>query len=581
MNSPVMADALTHPPNVCAAVEGRLKPMAADNQLAIEMVSELKRVMSSERDGTPILSNQIKWTSTKAVARNLKLDLGPHRILASGTSGLEERLIEAEKARAEAEETAATAWDRLSTAQHVHPGANAPESTASLFSHNQALMETVADQMLRIRSLERDLAAKTEQCAQLRDDHSIGEAVRESLESRVLQSETICNAVISVASVKEIEAAHSLERYAYVCKEKSELEHTVSNMTNQIDELSTANNDLIDECVALRQTNKNEKRRLQSKADAQVLALQDQVKELQGRLEGFNESLQLSNLESYRRKSTMVCTGMQTMPEQVVAKMQNSPYVDHRPELVVTADSPLVHTLKMWYMVHGSSTPMSRKEFRRQFGDGGDFMNVNKEVFTLATKALRMFVTDLRAANVLTFEDVLRPSARKLKSKAKKDSTANPKERVLSEIRAEVENLQSRGREWLSRIAEPLQSVSLSATSIPMPKTATAVAAAAAGNDPGPALTMRLSRWWRRLSNTPEEEREAVAEAFASRLCDSAMASAITFVTTRSKSVSFLTHDEAKALAVLRSRCAAERAHAKLRTTLEQESKLDQRSKTC
>lgn len=139
------------------------------------------------------------------------------------------RLEAAERARSEAEQSASkggypyarvlqhhfslthsspnAAWERLTELQQSE--AVMPKmgdgTAAQLAQRNETLIDTATDQMLRIRSLERDLTHKSVRTGQLEADLRTSEAVREDLESRILELEKICSAVITVATTKERE----------------------------------------------------------------------------------------------------------------------------------------------------------------------------------------------------------------------------------------------------------------------------------------------------------------------------------------------------------------------------------------
>jgi hypothetical protein len=134
--------------------------------------------------------------------------------------------------------------------------------------------------------------------------------------------------------------------------------------------------------------------------------------------------------------------------------MQNSPYLDRLQvhHLEVNDKMPWVQDLKMWYMTASSLNPRSRKQLKReevaaQLGTA----NVDRVWHDLSVKTLHAVVVELRANKVFTFDDVIGPETPRIKGKGKVKEVQ--KEPVLKELRAEVENLQNLGREWLTTLA--------------------------------------------------------------------------------------------------------------------------------
>jgi hypothetical protein len=300
--------------------------------------------------------------------------------------------------------------------------------------------------------------------------------------------------------------------------------------------------------------------------------------------------------------------------------------------LEVNDKMPWVQDLKMWYMTASSLSPRSRKQLKReevaaQLGT----TNVDRVWHDLSVKTLHAVVVELLANKVFTFDDVIGPETPRIKGKAKvKEVQKEPVLKELRAEVENLQNLgrewfttlppkrPARKAATTTSASDPKPpaspttmvppvavAVTLSPNYLAVPTpTPTPTPAAAPTLAPAPApapvpaparsgapmlaqapavapppapaapaseLRERLGQWWTQMT-TPrppsDAQIQAAATAAASRTVDAAVVHALTFLTTKAKAVSFLTHTEATALSQYRNRANADRALARLRRTL-------------
>eukprot|EP00038_Savillea_parva_P001918 m.108448 g.108448 ORF g.108448 m.108448 type:complete len:650 (+) comp10659_c0_seq3:119-2068(+) len=627
-------------PDVAVALTGTMAYESEIHSAVLaEMVAELKRVLQGKRDvdtstpteGTP--SKQQPKASEMTVARNLIIDIGAGELDESETSEttydeMTTRVEAAERAQAEADERAAAAWERLAELEKASTKKAVTGETAVLVKQNESLAQTNKELMARLKVLERSQYHSSIRLAKLESDLRESESVRDDLESKILNAERVCTALANVAVSKEKTAIETTVEANRLRRLSNEYQESKSSLTVRVADLEEAKADLEVELAAVQANNRKLQTKLETLVQADELGLRAAVAELEQKLKSANESLALSTLESYRRRQLLVSTACQTMPQAAVAKVQNTPYLEKPFHLEATTHAAWVQDLKMWYMTNQSLAPHSRKTIKtcklEEQLDG--MVRVDRSIHDLGLKILSFLVKELRANKVFTFDDVVSPSVRRLKSKAKEA----PKEPVLKELRAEVENLQEKGREWLNKVAADTKAAAAAAKAA-MPSTpprilaslAPAAAAPAAAPPAAPAVTSpaappadsntnntdaatstntrantrttstlapvgvavptlvakdssmdlgtRLGQWWSKVSR-PAAPTEAEIAALTDRVAAATVALAVQqamgFLTTKSKTVSFLTHEEATALATIRTRAAADAALKKLRSTL-------------
>lgn len=345
-----------------------------------------------------------------------------------------------------------------------------------------------------------------------------------------------------------------------------ELLQTTEDLSGRVDELSLAKTELESEVATLGERFRHLQTTFDEQLTAEVSDMRGLVEDLEDRLREAKESLALSTVDSYRRQKMLVSCEVQTMPEVTVAKMQNRPYGDTRlHHLEVGESTAWVQSLKMWYMTASNLAPKSRKQIKKEVDPDGS-VSVDKGWHELGVKTLHTLVRELQSNKVFTFDDVVSPSTRRLKGKVKAKEVK--KEPVLKEFRAEVEILQTRGRQWLNKVETNINKlttdISSTANKLSTDITTTAQSSAQKPKEIG----KRIGEWWAKISKPSEEAMGAAANAAAERTVDAAVGQAITFLTTKSKTVSFLTHEEASALSEYRNRAAAHEALEKLRLTL-------------
>eukprot|EP00037_Helgoeca_nana_P025860 m.286927 g.286927 ORF g.286927 m.286927 type:complete len:660 (-) comp27067_c1_seq8:1688-3667(-) len=616
------------------------QPLVTGSVVISEMVAELKRVMTlDQRDdlsGTPVDITPMKL-NTPVARQLLTADVGdsssvPPQPDASNASvaelnELRERVQIAESARAEAEARAAIALERVVEVQRAEKiNSMMAQTTVELQQRNEELAEASTKQLEQIRILQRDLTNVSIRTTNLGAELKSSEEQRADLEEKYLQSEKICNAVVTVATTKENEAIVSNGMAKCLTIENENLKVSQAALSTLVEQLRQDKSECEAELATLQGITQILHARLAAENSAEVTQLREVVAVLSEKLKAANESLALSTLDNFRRQQMCVSTECQTMPEVAVAKMQNSPYLDRLQvhHLEVNDKMPWVQDLKMWYMTASSLSPRSRKQLKReevaaQLGT----TNVDRVWHDLSVKTLHAVVVELLANKVFTFDDVIGPETPRIKGKAKVKEVQ--KEPVLKELRAEVENLQNLGREWFTTLspkrparkaatttsasdpkppASPTTPVSPVAAAVPVTvspnclavPTPTPTPAAAPTLAPAPAqsgapmlaqapavapppapaapaseLRERLGQWWTQMT-TPrppsDAQIQAAAKAAASRTVDAAVVHALTFLTTKAKAVSFLTHTEATALSQYRNRANADRALARLRRTL-------------
>jgi hypothetical protein len=399
----------------------------------------------------------------------------------------------------------------------------------------------------------------------------------------------------------------------------------VDSYSTLVEQLHQDKKECADEFATLQGITQTLHARFAAEDSAEVTQLREVVAGLSEKLKAAENFLALSTLDNFRRQQMCVSTGCQTEPEVAVAKMQNSPYLDRLQvhHLEVNDKMPWVQDLK-----EVQKEPVL-KGLRAEVEN---LKNLGREWLTTARKAATTTSTSdpkppasptttgspVAVAMPMTVSPnclavpspTSTPAAAPARSGAPMLAQACAVVPSLAPV-APANELRERLGQWWTQMTTPRQ---------PTDAQIQAAAAAAASRTVDAAvvhaltflaakskavsflahaeatalsqyqtranteralvrlrLTLKRSSTYVLVQARPprppsDAQIQTAAAAAASRTVDAAVVRALTFLTTKAKVVSFLTHAEATALSQYRNRANADRALARLRLTLKRSS---------